>query len=190
MNKRLRKNIIEFIATSWPLDAAPRALEDVLYELATQNFNTPETAAAEFSEEDRNGALEELNSILVHTENEAIPCRFSFNENSNDHIQGSSFIQKSDNDATRRAKTRRLNYDAYHLFLKNLQWREFEACCRGVLEHLGCASPRLTAHSSDQGIDFFGRLSLRDRLGNQSILPSIDSMLDIWLIVIESVEPV
>lgn len=182
MTKRLRSKVIQHIVDSWPLDAQPRPLAEVLYRLAVDHFHTPEAAAAEFAEAQEALSLTELAGLRAEADNQAVPCRFAFNGKIADHIQGSSFIEPEDTDATRKAKKRRLNYESYEGFLRNLGWDEFEACCRGILAQLGCPSPKLTALSNDQGIDFFGRLSLRDRLGNQSILPSVDSMLDVWMV--------
>ncbi|BCW83955.1 hypothetical protein NicSoilE8_16280 [Arthrobacter sp. NicSoilE8] len=182
MTKRLRTKVVQYIAVSWPLDGKPRPLEEVLYEVAVREFQIPDTAAAEFAEAHLAPSLSELVELLTYAEDRALPCRFSFNDRSPDHIQGSSFVQVDDDAAIQRAKERRLNYDSYEAFLKNLRWEDFEACCRGILERLGCSDPKLTALGNDQGIDFFGRLSLRKRLGNESILPSLDSMLDVWMV--------
>jgi hypothetical protein len=36
--------------------------------------------------------------------------------------------------------------------------------------------------SNDQGIDFFGQLSLGGRLDNASVLPSVDRKLKVWMV--------
>lgn len=182
MTKRLRSKVIQHIVEFWPLDAEPRPLSRVLYELAVDNFHTPDSAAAEFAEAHEAPSLVELAGLRTHADNQAVPCRFAFNGKAVDHIQGSCYIEPEDSDLTRKAKERRLNFESYEQFLRNLRWDEFEACCRGILAQLGCPSPQLTALSNDQGIDFFGRLSLKDRLGNQSVLPSVDSVLDVWMV--------
>jgi hypothetical protein len=180
MSKRLRAKIVQHIIANWPLDAQPRIPEEVLYDLATNVFATPEAIAAEFAESHKGAFLGELADFRADADNRAEPCRFALNDH--DHLQGSCFIQPDDDDATQRAKTNRLNYDSYETFLRNLRWEEFEACCRGILNTLGCSAPKLTELSNDQGIDFFGRLSLRNRLSNESFLPSVDSMLDVWMV--------
>lgn len=182
MSKRLRSKIVQHIASSWPLEAQPRPLEEVLYELAVNIFEAPDATAAIFAESHLEHALTELTEIRTEADNRAVPCRFAFNDRRTDHLQGSSFIQVDDSEDIQKAKERRLNYDSFEAFLKNLTWDQFEACCRGILAELGCSDPKLTSLSNDQGIDFFGRLSLRERLGNQSILPSLDSMLDVWMV--------
>ncbi|WP_161599360.1 restriction endonuclease [Arthrobacter luteolus] len=178
----MRQKVVQYIALSWPLDAAPQRLEEIIYQVAIDRFGTAEALAAEFAESHTGQAKTELTETLTLADQRALPCRFAFNEKSSGYLQGSSFIQVGDDESTRRAKERRLHYDSYEEFLKNLRWEEFEACCRGILDQLGCPAPKLTALSGDQGIDFFGQLSLRARLGNESVLPSVDSMLNVWMV--------
>lgn len=182
MSTTQRRKVVRHIVTELPLDAKPRSIEVLLSEVAIAVLGMSGDFAAEFAELHKDKALLELSQVIAEADERTEFCRVALNSSTPDLVQGSSFVQNNDDDAIRQAKERRLYHDAFTQFLRDLTWSEFEACSRGILHELGCMQPKLTRLSNDQGIDFFGHLPLRGRLGNESTLPSIDSRLNVWMV--------
>ncbi|RKR75908.1 restriction endonuclease [Frondihabitans australicus] len=139
--------------------------------------------ADEFAASHHVAILSTLKDAIAESELRYRFCRIEINESSQDFVQGSSFYPAGEAQTERaRAKRLRLAKDNYAIFLRTLSWREFEGCCRGILGILGVEEPTLTQASDDQGIDFYGKLALGNRLDNFSELPGLDRRLNVWLV--------
>lgn len=108
--------------------------------------------------------------------------RYDFNSSDVQFIQGSCFPEPGDSDALKEAKRRRAPGSEYLAAIQSVSPRQFEGVCRGVLELLGCKKPSLTRAANDQGIDFFGVLSLEGLLGKGFGLPNVDRVFKAWLV--------
>ncbi|MGW4206791.1 restriction endonuclease [Lentzea sp. NPDC004789] len=109
-------------------------------------------------------------------------ARFEFNSSSSYLIQGSSYIEPIDSPEIAEAKRRRVRFSEYESLLRAATPLEFEAICRGVLVEMGAVNAKLTKASGDQGIDFYGTLSLQGRLTQVYPLSNIDRHLRVWLV--------
>lgn len=175
--------MVEHLALFTALDAAPRLIVGAAAEAAVEVLSFSEEQAAEFASDNATALREELQKYIERVEAESGFSRVELNPSSPEYFQGTSFVAPiEEGTPTADAKRRRLASDDYAAFLASLDWREFEACCRGVLRILGSADPVLTRGASDQGIDFYGELKLENRLANHSVLPGIDSRLSVWLV--------
>jgi hypothetical protein len=163
-------------------DAAPRRLETVASEVAVVVLGKSQAEAADFASHKLAALTSWIEEEVELARRELRHISVALNSSDPAFIQGSSYVQPNDDPATALAKQNRRHYDRLLLFIRSLTWRDFEACCRGVLSLLGCNDPRMTSASNDQGIDFHGRLSLDGRLDNFSHYPSIDSKLDVWMV--------
>lgn len=185
MSAAQRRRVVNEVLKSWPVDAPPTRLVDVLASVAVEKLGLHSDLAAEFAEEHLLVATEEIRESLFRADARGELSRVAFNSSSSSElIQGSSFRQLnwSETEDEAGARRRRAHLDSYAAFLRSLSWRELEICCRGILEVLGCEAPSVTSSSNDQGVDFVGILGLRGRLGNASILPSVDSKLSVWIL--------
>ncbi|GAI46185.1 unnamed protein product, partial [marine sediment metagenome] len=70
----------------------------------------------------------------------------------------------------------------YYEALRELSPHEFEVLCRNVLKILGARNVRLTKQTKDEGIDFYGRLSVADLIQPFSAFRPFESFLEIWLV--------
>lgn len=77
-----------------------------------------------------------------------------------DTVAGSCFVQPSDAPAVAQAKNNRLSVADVLARIRGLTFAEFERFGAKVLRELGAHKTYVTPHSNDQGIDFYGTLSL------------------------------
>lgn len=172
--------IAEFDETRPPIEARDLLVELTLTDPGYSNAARSEVEA--LAERWVGNFLERLQRELSDSNTRGQHCRFAFNESSESMLQGSCFVTPTDSDGVRAAKLSRARIPGYRRLLRELSPREFEGVCRGVLELLGCDQPVLTPRSSDQGIDFYGRLRLQGRLGRKFELPSLDLRFSTWLV--------
>jgi len=97
-------------------------------------------------------------------------------------VQGVCFIEPGDDVEIIAAKKSRLHYLNHLEWLRGLDPTTFEHACRGILRLMGVRDAHVTPQSGDQGIDFFGKLSLEGRLERVYALGSFDRHLGVWLV--------
>jgi len=83
----------------------------------------------------------------------------------NELVHGSSFVFSTDSHSIRQAKINRRSVDEIYRSLKGLNFSQFELFGSRVLNEIGCPTPKVTQHAGDQGIDFYGDLSVGGLLG-------------------------
>lgn len=108
--------------------------------------------------------------------------RIAFNSSSKYMIQGACFIERKDDPAIREQKIQRLRWNDYYQVLRDLEPRQFETFCARIIKVLGAKDVILTPSTRDEGIDFFGRLSLADMIGHRPIFRTFQSYLEVWLV--------
>ena len=119
--------------------------------------------------------LDELNRLGRHS-------IYVFNSSSGYLIQGAAFIEPIDSTEIQLAKQKRARHQLYAQQLSNLNARDFEALCAGILFLLGVEKPILTPLSGDEGIDFYGKLSLENQIGKNPAFSTFITQMSIWLI--------
>jgi hypothetical protein len=119
--------------------------------------------------------LSELNAI-----GRFVP--FAFNSSSDYMLQGCAFIEPWDSEEDKKSKQRRSLYAEYADALSRLTPRQFEALCAGLLDTLGVDEPTLTRYSADEGIDFYGKLNLKQFMFADAMFPGPQHQLSVWMI--------
>jgi hypothetical protein len=107
---------------------------------------------------------------------------FEFNSSTQEMLQGPCFIEPADDAPVRAAKERRLSQADYYAALRRLTPEQFEVLCRGLLSLIGVLEPEVTRRSHDEGIDFFGKWDLGERLKSLIDLPGAHRLLSVWLV--------
>jgi hypothetical protein len=86
-------------------------------------------------------------------------------------VHGSSFVFADDTDQIRKSKINRVQANKIYQCIRSLNFSQFELFGKCVLGELGCSKARVTPHAGDQGIDFYGELSVGSLLAaDQAIL--------------------
>lgn len=182
MTAKRRGVVTKHIVQMWPMSAPPRSITDIVAELAMTELMLAQDEADEFAAAESARILKALIAEVDEANAEARVCRIALNSSSSTLLQGSGFSEADASEEEQVARRRRAQHDPMLEFLRSLTWVEFEQCCRGVLDELGCVNPSVTSASNDQGIDFFGSLPLKGRLKNKSFLPGIDANLNVWMV--------
>lgn len=174
--------VADLIYEQMPIDAKPTKLTTVIESIIAENFAEldPVEKSYEWEAPVRSRLL---NKISVAEERGAQP-QIAFNSSSDYMIQGACFIEGTDSTEVAGQKGKRLKWKAYHEALQELSPLEFEVLCAKVLELLGARNVKLTKRSKDEGIDFYGRLSVADLIKPSSAFRfrPFESFLEIWLV--------
>lgn len=107
---------------------------------------------------------------------------YAFNSSGTDYIQGSCYIEPGDDPTTASAKEKRARTPDIFQHFRSLTAAEFELLSGRVLSLLGVQDGYVSKASSDQGIDFFGRLGLGHLLKPTVLKAGGEKHLHVWLV--------
>jgi len=163
------------------LDDSPRPVEEFIREAIVAN---PSWGLDPFTHSYSLlvGVTKYLEQHWNACEKEKRQPKFAFNLSSPYMIQGPCFVGPLDPLNVREQKLNRLYWKDYHAALKILTPREFEILCKKILSLLGIPKPVVTQYSGDEGIDFYGQLSIGDLIGHGPIYPVFESSLNAWMV--------
>ena len=80
-------------------------------------------------------------------------------------VSGSSHVFADDSEQIKRAKLNRVYAGEIHAYVRSLTFNQFERFGRSVIRELGSTTAKVTPHSDDQGIDFYGDISVGGLVG-------------------------
>ncbi len=174
---------VGLIDTVVQIDSPPRSSESILAQIVLdQGWSSSRLEAAEKAERWDRQFRNRLRATASERHSAGRVCSFDFNSSSDYMIQGSAYIEPGvDSTDLAESKRRRHRYAEYLAFLRQINPREFEALCAGILGLLGIREPTLTSHGHDEGIDFYGQLELGSALAPET-LPGLTSILRVWMI--------
>jgi restriction endonuclease Mrr len=175
------KSVAETVVQNIALDAPPSSIEELVIHVINLH---PEWGFDPI--EKANTWAPQIYKILQRLREDQIKQdrqpAFEFNSSSNYMIQGACFVEPCDSDDVKNQKRKRLHWQEYHAALRELTPRQFEILCVRILGLLGVTEPQLTQYQGDQGIDFFGRLSIGDLVGHGPAFPILETRLIVWMI--------
>ena len=157
------KDVLTKLEAVIGVTGGPRRLRSAIELVLQDSFNLLPLQALEKAE-----LLEESVRDLIAEEEETAPCPKLTLVSSAEHmVAGYCYPNPSDSSEIAAAQRSRLNIDPLLQEIRNLTFQEFELFGARVLRELGAKRTKVTPHSDDQGIDFYGILSL----GQNSFLP-------------------
>lgn len=174
--------IADTIWEELPLDSRPLKLARVIEQIISDRF--PDLDPFEKTPQWESAIRSRLLSYIRTTEERGTQPQIAFNSSSSYMIQGACFIEGADSREIVEQKKRRLRWKEYYETLQTLSPREFELLCREILNLVGARDVRLTKDTRDEGIDFYGKLSVADLIGPSSVFRfrPFESLLEIWLV--------
>ena len=174
--------ITDIIYEELPLDSMPIKLTRVIEHVILDHF--PDLDPFEKASEWEAAIRSRLLSYIKTTEERGVQPQIAFNSSSSYMIEGACFIEGTDSAEVVEQKKRRLRWKDYYETLQELSPSEFELLCREILKLIGARNIRLTKQTRDEGIDFYGRLSVADLIEPSSVFRfrSFESFLEIWLV--------
>ena len=176
-------NALKLIAKYLSIDSRPVRARDLLTRIClSEAWEDSRHLAAERSESWENPFLRKAREELSELNRLGRFSAFSFNDSSPYLVQGAVFIEPHDSPEIIQAKENRARHARYAEEIAGLTPKRFEALCAGILSLLGVEQPVLTPLSADEGIDFFGNLSLEQRLLPNPAYVTFVRQMSIWLI--------
>jgi len=158
------KDVLAKLETAIGVTGRPVRLLDAITLTLQENYSLLEIQAIEHAE-----LLEEqIRDLIVKEEGKSTYPKLTVVSSAEHLVAGYLFVSSSDSPDIATAKRGRLNVNALLQEMRMLSFKDFERFGACVLKELGAKQVRVTSHSDDQGIDFYGVLSL----GQNSFLPS------------------
>jgi hypothetical protein len=158
------RDVIAPLEESIGLTGSPVRLRSAIERVLLESFGLLPIQAAEKAE-----LYEEEVKDLVAEREETNPFpRLALVSSAEHLVAGYCYISPSDRPEIAAAKRSRLNFEPLLREIRSLTFQQFEQFGACVLRELGARPVKVTSHSEDQGIDFYGILSL----GRNSVLPS------------------
>lgn len=176
MTERLVKCALELLQP----DSKPTHIKDVLVQILLRDH--PELTAVEMADTYFERVRARLAALYASLQDAETDAAFEFNSSNGDYVQGPLFIEPRDPPAIVVAKQNRLRAQPVRNALKALTFAQFEILATALLSLLGAREFQRTVHSRDQGIDFFGRLSLGDLDSEDFPFFRFQDALQLWLV--------
>ena len=107
---------------------------------------------------------------------------YDFNSVSEDHIQGSCFVEPNDSPREAKAKRVRSNCVSYSNTFGELTDSQFETLCARILTLWNVEEAYCTQSSGDQGIDFFGKVPFGEIAKPSPIASGAEKQMKVWLV--------
>jgi len=139
--------------------AGPRQLRDAI-ELELLEYGLDPASAAEQVDILRGKVLTEINRRRALREETGEISILHIRGAADEVVHGSCFVFSDDNEQIKIAKLNRVFADEIHSYVRSLTFSQFEQFGRAVLRELGSKNATVTAHAGDQGIDFYGDISI------------------------------
>lgn len=157
------KQITDALELSIGPSGSVRQLRDEIENVLLTKFSQPPTTAAELSEKLKSKIVVEITERA-----EAAIESGSFStldlRNNETAVHGTLHLFPGEDASVTSAKRNRQQAHRLLRAIKALDFSDFEKLGGAVLRELGCTTPRVTRHSSDQGIDFYGEVSIGEVL--------------------------
>ena len=164
-------------------DAAPmRAVDILVHIILAKNWHANANDAREEAEKWERRFLNQVATAIRQADSIGRILPFAFNSSSDDTLQGCAFVEPNDQPDVVAAKATLLRRSFYIDAFKTLTPSSFESLCAGVLAQLGVAAPRKTPETRDEGIDFYGRLSLETMLRGSQVFPGPERQFSVWMV--------
>jgi hypothetical protein len=156
------RQIYERLEAVIDLNSPPRPILELLEEQLTSYFGLPGIRAAEEAERLQKAIRKLIEQNRAEAEAAGSMPTIVISGDNDRAICGSCWIESYDGEDVRAAKQRRLHVDPVYRAIQGLSFNDFERFGACILRELGASSVHVTPHSNDQGIDFYGVLSLAD----------------------------
>ena len=154
-------SLSKLILSEIKLDSRPSPIKDLATKIIIeQRWETKKEIAIEYAEKWESQIISNLRVEINKLLTMGRPPRLSFNSSSEYIVQGACFIEPIDSIEIRESKKRRAKSDLYYDLFNDINPNQFEKLCGKLIGLIGVEEPHVTRSVSDDGIDFYGYLSL------------------------------
>ncbi|MDP1962782.1 MAG: restriction endonuclease, partial [Reyranella sp.] len=158
------KLIVDAIEARTGVTGKPCQVRDAIERELLDKFKTTAAQAAEKSYQLYNKVVSEIARRKDEREAAGEIAVLHLRGSKSEILYGSSFVFFDDSDVIRTSKLNRISVDEIYYTIRNLSFAQFELFGRCILRELGCHVSQLTPQSGDQGIDFYGELTVGNLL--------------------------
>ena len=181
MRKPRIDSVLELVVATMAVDAGPKRVLNLLTEAYVAK-GVPELEALEYADQSEAPAIERLQRIADERAQDGRTITWQFNPSDPSHIQGACYVMSLDAPVVVAAKQRLKQLWESLEVISGLDPLDFERLCLVVLSLMGVHNVTLTPRRADQGIDFFGRLSVKSELASIAGYPPVLDMLTMWVV--------
>lgn len=154
------KLIIDAIEVRLGVTGEPRQVRDAIELELLEQFDATAAQAAEKMDQIHDKVVKEIARRRDEREAAGEIAIIQLRGSRNEILHGSSFVFADDSLEIRTSKLNRISVDEIYKSIRNLTFSQFELFGRCVLRELGCHVSEVTPHAGDQGIDFYGELTV------------------------------
>lgn len=158
------KAVVDAIEAQLQLVGEPRQLRDAI-ERVLLDAGTSAAGAAEETDRLVKKVAREISRRFDGARQMGNVAVLQLRGSNDDIVHGSSYIFSDDAELVKKIKLSRACVVDIYEQVRKLDFSEFEQFGRCVLKELGCRDPKVTQHAGDQGIDFYGDLTVGSLLG-------------------------
>lgn len=177
------RKAVALLTRSLDIEARPRPIRDLLCEvILNEKWESQLAVAEERAESWEANALNLIKDALGTPDRFGRPSVLSINSSSDYLIQGAAFVEGTETPEGLHHKSRRKHIFRLLSAMRSLSAQEFEGFCTKVIRQIGAEASYTTKLSGDEGIDFFGKLMLRNHIFPNDVAPTLQSQLNVWLI--------
>lgn len=170
------------IHTVLSVEAPPRSSKDVLTEIIVLQGWYQGATAQDKAETWLSRFVNRLKFIAEEGKETGGYISFAFNSSGLDFVQGYCFCEPQDSSEVQASKRRRAQTINIYQHFRTLTDRQFEQLSGKVLELLGVQSAHVSRRSSDQGVDFYGKVQLGDMLKPSLLDAGAEKHIHVWLV--------
>ncbi len=164
------KSVVNALESRFGVTGAPCQLSDAI-ERELLDSGLTAAAAAEQADQLRKKIVAEVVRRLDEPDKMGGVAILHLRGTQNEIVFGSCFVFGDDANPIKQSKLNRTSVSEIHNYIRMLSFGQFEKFGRSVLRELGCTTAKVTSHAGDQGIDFYGDLSVGSLMGaNPAIL--------------------
>lgn len=170
------------IHTVLSVTALPRPTRDVLIEIIESQGWFSGSFAEDKADTWLRRFTQRLRYIFAENVEEGRYLSFCFNSTGTDYVQGYCYSEPSDTADVVQSKQNRANTIEIYEHCQGIKDRDFELLSGKILDLLKVEKSVVSQRSSDQGVDFFGRMHLGEMLKSGFLHIGAEKNLYVWLV--------
>ena len=152
--------IVDRLEAAIGIDGAPRRLGTAIEQQLVDYFGLPPIQASEHAERMCAAVSRIIAERAALCEAAGLLSVLLIMGTTSDAVAGFCHILPTDDAGIAVAKQHRKQVQELQKAIRALSFSDFEKFCARVLKEMGASFTRITPHRGDEGIDFYGRLSL------------------------------
>jgi hypothetical protein len=154
------RQIVDRIEAIIGIDGAPQRLETAIEQLLVDDFGLPPIQASEHAERMYGAVGRIIAERVAICEAAGLSSVLVIIGATSNAVAGFCHILPTDDEGIAAAKQHRMQVQELLEAIRALSFSDFEKFCARVLKEIGASFTCITPHRGDEGIDFYGRLSL------------------------------